>query len=224
MSLKEIITFLNENSGVISLIFSGVVAASTVVYSILTSKLVSETIKMRKVETEPELSVIIQPREEFISFIDLIIKNIGNGPAYDISFDISKEFITPADKKLSKLPIMKDINYMAPSQKIQFFLANMVDKKEENPSQFKITAYYKNKNGNTYKSEFEIDFNKFKGMSQLGKPDLYKIANNIENLRKDFHKLYSGFKRLKVETYDKQDREDERKRMEERMKKHMDND
>ncbi|PXV70123.1 hypothetical protein C8C78_101120 [Halanaerobium congolense] len=218
MSLEEIIQFINNNSGVIALFFSGVVAISTVVYSVLTSKLVSETIKMREVETEPDISVIVQPRKEFINFIDLIIENIGNGPAYNISFEVSKDFIIPSDEKLSELPIMKKIEYMAPSQKIQFFLASMIDDKD-NPKKFTITANYENKNGKEYTSEYIVDFNKFKGLTQLGKPDSYKIANNIEKIRKDFHNLYTGFKRLKIETYNKEDRKEEQRIKEERRQK-----
>jgi hypothetical protein len=173
---------------------------------------------MREVETEPDISVIVQPRKEFINFIDLIIENIGNGPAYNISFEVSKDFIIPSDEKLSELPIMKKIEYMTPSQKIQFFLASMIDDKD-NPKKFTITANYENKNGKEYTSEYIVDFNKFKGLTQLGKPDSYKIANNIEKIRKDFHNLYTGFKRLKIETYNKEDRKEEQRIKEERRQK-----
>jgi len=50
-----------------SLIFSALVAVSTMVYAVLTWKLVSETKKMREAQTEPKISVSIQPREEWIA-------------------------------------------------------------------------------------------------------------------------------------------------------------
>lgn len=39
--MTELVNFLNQNSGVINLLFAGVVAASTVVYAWLTARLVS---------------------------------------------------------------------------------------------------------------------------------------------------------------------------------------
>jgi len=63
---KLILEFLNQNSGAFSVLFSGLVALATVVYVVLTWKLVSETKKMRKVQTEPKICVFIQPREEYI--------------------------------------------------------------------------------------------------------------------------------------------------------------
>ena len=45
-----------------NLLFSGIVAISTVVYAFLTWQLVSETRKMRKVQTEPSVASILNCR------------------------------------------------------------------------------------------------------------------------------------------------------------------
>ena len=70
------IDFLNQNSGAITLIFTMVVALATVAYVVLTWSLVSETKKLREDQTEQKISAIIQPREEWLNFMDLIIQNI----------------------------------------------------------------------------------------------------------------------------------------------------
>lgn len=124
--------FLNQNSGAFAVIFSAIVAFSTVIYAILTWKLVSETRKMRKVQTEPKVSVIIQPREEWINFIDMIIQNIGLGPAYNIKFEVNPDFEYAKGKFLSELGFMKNgLKYLAPNQKLQFFLTSMTENSEE---------------------------------------------------------------------------------------------
>jgi hypothetical protein len=84
--------FLNQNSGVFTIIFSAVVAIATMVYAILTWRLVSETRKMREVQTEPKISITIQPREAWINFIDMVIQNIGLGTAYNIKFKVNTDF------------------------------------------------------------------------------------------------------------------------------------
>lgn len=48
-----VLEFLNENRGAFAVAFSAVVAITTVVYAILTWRLVSETRKMRVAQTEP---------------------------------------------------------------------------------------------------------------------------------------------------------------------------
>ena len=48
-----VLEFLNENRGAFAVAFSAVVAIATIVYAILTWRLVSETRKMRVAQTEP---------------------------------------------------------------------------------------------------------------------------------------------------------------------------
>ena len=55
-----------------------------------------------------------------------------------------------------------------------------------------------------------------KGTSQLGKPNLYSIANSLEGIQKDIGHIVSGFKRVKAEIYSKEDRELERDVLEKR--------
>ena len=38
---------------------------------------------MRKVQTEPKICVFIQPREDYIGWIDMILINVGTGPSYN---------------------------------------------------------------------------------------------------------------------------------------------
>ena len=45
---------------VLMVLFTGVVAASTVVYAKLTGKLVSETQRLREVQTEPRVSIRVE--------------------------------------------------------------------------------------------------------------------------------------------------------------------
>ncbi len=83
--------YLNENSGAFNVLFSAVVALSTFIYAVLTIILVKETRRMRLTQTEPKLEVVAKSKEEWINLINVYIKNIGLGPAHNISFEISPE-------------------------------------------------------------------------------------------------------------------------------------
>jgi len=129
---SDYLDFLNQNSGAFDVIFSFIVAISTVVYAILTWRLVSETRKMREAQTEPKIFITIQPREEWINFIDMIIQNIGLGPAYDIQFKVEPDFKITKSRSLSEIGFIKNgLKYLAPNQKIKFFLTNLAENFEE---------------------------------------------------------------------------------------------
>jgi len=84
--VDQLIAFLNANAGALNLLFALVVAVATAVYAWLTAKLVSETRRLREVQTEPHIEVFYRPRDEWISLLDVVARNIGNGPAYDVRF------------------------------------------------------------------------------------------------------------------------------------------
>lgn len=211
--------FLNRNSGAFTILFSGVVALATVVYALLTWKLVSETKEMREVQTEPRISVIFQPREEWINFIDLVIKNIGLGPAYNMKFEINPDFEFRNGHFLSQLNFMKGIKYLAPNQKMQFFLTSLVENFEEKTKKpFNIKVTYDNKVGESYTETFTIDFSELVGLGQLGEPPLHKIAKNLEKIQQDIQHISTGSHRLKTIVYTKKDIENENKEFIKRIK------
>lgn len=214
-----IVDFLNQNSGAFNLLFTAVVALATVVYAILTWKLVSETRMMRMVQTEPKISANLQPTEESIHFIEIIIQNIGLGPAYKVEFKVDPDFEDKDLKlKLSEVGFIKDGLYLfAPNQTLKFPLAFLFkDFKEKIEKSFKLTITYQNSIGSIYTDEYPIDFSQFRGLSQIGKPPLYEIAENIKLIQKDFSKISTGFNRLKIIRYTKEDIMEENKEFEKR--------
>jgi len=211
--INKTLEFINENSGAFSVGFSGVVAFSTLLYAILTCELVSETRKMRKVQTEPKIYVNIQPREEWINFIDLVIQNIGLGPAYNIKFEIKPDFEYAKGHFLSELGFIKNgLRYLAPNQKLHFFLTSLVNNFDEKiKTSFEIKVTYQNSTGGKQEDVYVIDFSQFIGLRQLGEPPLYKIAKNIKEIQNTLHHLSTGFYKIKVIRYTKKDIEEEHK-------------
>ena len=213
--------FLNQNSGAFAVIFSAAVAIATIVYAILTWKLVSENRRMRKAQTEPKIFATIQPREEWIGFIDMVIQNIGLGPAYNIKFEVNPDFEYAKGEFLSELGFMKNgLRYLAPKQKLQFFLTGMSENfKEKTKKTFEIKVTYQNSVGKKYEDVYMIDFSQLIGLSQF-EPPLYTIAKNIEKIQKDINYLSTGFHKMKVIRYTKEDVEEERKQQLERINKY----
>lgn len=186
--------FLNKYSSAITVIFTVVVALATVAYVLLTRSLVSETKKLREVQTEPKISVIIQPDERYINWINLVIQNIGLGPAYNLQFQVYPDFEEKERKfKVSEIGFIKNgLRYMAPNQKLQTFLTNTGENFEQKcEKSFTMKIAYQNAVEKTYNDEYLIDFSQQKGLREIGKPAIEKIADSAEKMEKHFQDYLS---------------------------------
>lgn len=185
-------------SDIISLVFSGVVAISTVVYAVLTYQLTSETRKMREAQTEPKISLSIQHREEYIKLLDMIVENIGQGPAYGVKFEVDPDFEIVKSYFLSQLGFVKNgVAYFAPKQKIEFFLTNIAEGFNDKVNiEIKIKVTYSSKTGKRYEDEYIISFKELAGLISLESPKS-KIAYALERSERDLDKISSCLDQLK---------------------------
>ncbi len=115
MSWEEVYKWINANAGLLNLAFTFVVTLSTVFYVLLTRTLVVETRKLREAGTEPDIAVYLDRRER--RHIDMVIRNIGSGPAYNLVLDLGPENETV--KALREYSFLKEMKYVPPDQAIR---------------------------------------------------------------------------------------------------------
>ena len=218
--IASVAEFLNNNSGVLTLIFTAVVALSTIFYAFLTAKLVSETRKIREAQTEPRIHITLESLDFLISLTRLNIKNIGLGPASDLQFrprivsggesaeNLLKEFTNSNFFKTG-------LRHLGPGQHVYSRYTDMrkdLEGKMDSVIAFKLD--YKSVTGRQYSEEIIIDMSEMKDDYRLGKPHLYSIAQSLEKIQKDLGHIVSGFKRVRVDVYSSADREREYKEWE----------
>ena len=213
--MADLLTFLNANSGAFNVLFSAVVAVATVVYAILTARLVRETERLRAAATEPALEVTYRSRDEAMALLDIVVKNIGSGPAYGVSFQVraepegsgAKELLAPLHKLKS---FNSGINVLLPGQE---FSSYWTDVRKEFESKLKtivtVSTTCRGATGIAYSREHVVDLSELDGVSRLGTPPLLAIARSLGKLQDDVHSLSTGFRRLRVETFSNADRERE---------------
>lgn len=201
--MADIIDFLNKNSGALTTVFSFFVTGATVVYAILTFKLVTETRMLREVQTEPQMSVTFQIRDEYINFIDVVIQNIGLGPAYDVKFLVEPDVQFSGGKSIGSIGfVKKGMRYFAPSQRLNSFLLSIVDEPEEKKGiPINVTVTYKSRTGKQYQDVFLLDLSEFINLVRIDEPPLITIARNIKKMQEDTHKLTTGFSKIQVIAY-----------------------
>lgn len=211
--LLEIITYLNSISGALTVIFTGVVTIATIAYAVLTWSLVSETKKMREVQTEPRIEITLKPLNFAINIVRLHVRNIGLGPAKNVEFS---SYVSSGGQEAEKLLeefnktnfLKVGLKYFGPNHEIHSGFTQMTDSFDT-----KITSVlvykikYESVTGRKYEDQVTIDMSEHLGMGQLGKPNLYSIAQSIETIQKEFSHVVSGFKKIHADVYSKEDRD-----------------
>ena len=218
---------LVENAQLITLLFSLVVTISTLVYAILTAVLVTETRKMRQVQTEPKIEVLIQPRKEWINLAHLFVRNIGQGPAYDVSlkliYDSSDEGARRIAEDFLETNFMKTgIKYLGPGQEYRTACTSFLESFEKKiNANITVDATYKSQVGKITNEQFRFNMNEFKGMQQEAHY-IHDISENLKRIMNVLEKITSTFNRLRVDIYSNRDRKEELARFHEHAKQAAD--
>lgn len=194
---------------VLQAIFAAVVALSTVVYAVLTGRLVSETRRMRRAQTDAKVVVGVSTRDEWLNFVDLWVRNEGQGPATDVKFEV-KDLSDGGSKKVLESVtnygcLKHGASYMSAGQEFRTFLCSMVGDKSIMKTRVEVKASYTTAAGERQTDVHIIDFSIFEGTSQLGEPPLHTMAKKIESIAKDIGHLTTGFSKPRVITQDKAD-------------------
>ena len=206
------------------LVFSGIVAISTVVYAVLTWRLVSETRRMRQMQTEPRISVRPELSEHFgHGGIELVIRNEGQGPAQNIRFQFQGD-PTYFDKErpVDQIPVIKNgLPYLGPNQTFRFLLGWLLGESFTHAMQkpWVFAVLYENQEGKPKKDTYVVDFSQFSQLIVGGGPPLTKIEGHLGKLQKDVRNMLTGFSPLNVIT---QTKKEAKKEMEEIMNQRRD--
>ncbi|MGE0560054.1 MAG: hypothetical protein AB7O69_17465 [Burkholderiales bacterium] len=222
--MSDLLDQLNENSGALSAVFSGVVTAATVIYAWLTAKLVKETRKMREVQTEPRIQVTYRVSELEINFLNISVRNIGLGPAHDIQFELRGVTDLPGTVELIE-PLMKlacfqnGLVYLGPNEEYHSFWISLLDGDPSKlDSRLIVDVTYRSFTGMLYHHDCIIDLSDLKGIVRLGELPLLTIAKQVEALAKDIHNITTVFQKPKVDVYTKADRNEEQAQLKERLR------
>jgi hypothetical protein len=213
--VADVISFLNQNSGALTVLFTAVVTLATVVYAALTAVLVIETRKLRLVQTEPRIEITVDSLDFSVHIVRLCIRNIGEAPAKNVTFEpllleggevgqsLMSEFLTPNF-------FHTGLRYFGPRQfRYSGYTQTNVDFEAKAGSVICFKIAYESVTGKKYTDEVVVDMAEIRGRYQLGKPNLYSIAQSMEKIQGDLHHVVTGFKRIKVDNYDTKDREEE---------------
>lgn len=167
-------------------LYQAVLLAASLVLAATTWVLAKETRLLRRAQTDPRLSVWIEPEDREIHWIDMVIENVGGGPAYSITFAPSRDFELQKGEPLSRLGFMSTgLPYLAPRQRIRFFLTNLLDDFEPKMrSPFDIEVFYRSADNTASKETFRIDFSPLRNLPAQAPSRLGDIAEKLEDIKR----------------------------------------
>lgn len=174
----------SSNAAALNLLFSAVVMAATVVYALLTASLVRETIRMRTAQTDPDVAAYLEHDEHSIGVIHLVIRNIGNGPAYDLQFDLKDVQLKDwAAESIQRLSIWTTgMPYLAPGSAIRTVAGAAF---QEGAREFRMTIHISFSSGDQKRrtNTFVLNYDTHYGVTQLGEPPIKTIAKELKAIR-----------------------------------------
>ena len=177
-------------TNILQIIFSAVVTLSTVIYSILTWKLVSETRKIRKFQITPDVNIFFDRSEADASFVHIVFKNSGLGPAKNVKFRIVQDFKFYDFPNLAldqKGVIKNGIDNFYSNQLFKFYFTDIQKQNAEKQGSNLIieVSFYSIDNIKTIK-EFILSLSDLQGTSVFTPPDNYigRIAYELKEIKK----------------------------------------
>lgn len=169
-------------------IFTAAVAVSTVVYAILTWTLVRETSKMRKNQIEPYIIAYLDITETNARIAYLKTKNVGQGVALNVKFNIIRELNYPGARKLADYPYFrKGVKYFPPGHTYKHLLVSFETWDEESESDSVIfEVEYQTVLNEPRTNRYELNLLELVGRGNLIPPDTHlgNISYRLQRIEK----------------------------------------
>lgn len=213
------IDWANANAGFLAAVFSSVVMLATVVYAILTWRLVAETEELRRVQTDPRISMSLEPSRRAINVLELYVKNIGGGPAYDVRLKITSDVSTwllhkQPDHKLEELGIFREpIPYLGPQQEIRTFVGDAPKLVKQPIRGFTVRAEYRGLAKFRASHDIELSFAPLLQLMQHGDATEAVVAQSLKRIADHLRVATNGSRRLRVETISQAELREENRRL-----------
>ena len=209
-----------ELGEIIIIVFTGVVAGATAAYALLTSRLVSETRKLREVQSNPRISIRVETDHTGHPGYELVIENNGHGAAKNVQFEFDGDpsyfcsgWVHGHPPAIDELPIIKNgLDYLEPNQAYKFPLGTVSSDEYERATETPWTfrTQYESLYGKSRTDIYIVDFSQFRGMF-FESNHLNEIAGHMKSVRQDLHRLTEEYAKVQTVTQTRDEYDQRRK-------------
>lgn len=200
------IEWLNANTRTVQTITSLVTAftaielmCTTIVYVIYTWQLAVENRLLRKASTDPRVVGYATINPRVFGAIEFVIRNVGKGPARNVSYKIVSGGDDLNMKGVRLLPSGVAFAFLPQDEQLSAPMGMGWDLlKQPCIAPFEIELSYSDLTGQPHSERFKIDVGQFAGLSRLGKPSDEETAEAIKKIANIMDSW--SMRRLQVET------------------------
>ncbi len=170
------------------LILSIVLAASTVIYTLINAFMLYESRQTRKQKITPLLIAFLKSGENHQTF-SLWIKNVGEGYAKDVTFHMHKDYKVFGKDYMSTLygPLKNGVNSFPSEYSIQCLIDSCGSEVFNNKENYiEIEICYSSMSGTTYSNKYLLPFNQLP-IIYSDPPESYlgQIAYHLKSIEKE---------------------------------------
>lgn len=182
--MEEFLELLKDHSGAITALATVVLTATTIVYAALTAVLARENRLLRRAGTEPEVVAYLIPDQRNINMINLIVANVGRGPAMNVAIeyvadfdDFAKHGVRASFKGRRKL-----LSALPQGERFHFLFGSAFDLLGQNPlKDFSIKVFFEDTHGRERTSESLGSISNFEGIGRAHTPE-NEIAEAVKKI------------------------------------------
>ncbi len=191
----------NENS--LMVLFTAGIFLSGIASLIVAIHLARDNRALRKAGTEPMVIGYLKPDRTTVNVIRFHIRNVGKGPAFNVSMEIlgEKEMYRERGLRLPFEPQRPPITALPQDDDLGFFFG-VGHELLGDPSlpPVTISISYENASGRVFNENSAVDIRQFEGFSWVGRLAEDEIAKTLNKIERTIGHMASGFKMLHVKS------------------------
>jgi hypothetical protein len=211
------IGYLNQNAGAVTGLATIALLVVTGWYAWTTRALLREAQQSRLMASEPRVVAYLRAHKVHSEIVQLCIANLSGAAAIGVSASVDKVTEWPARFDFGDTKILRDLAFLRPHEVVKFDLGMGPDLFRDNePAVFQAAVRFESLDGRHFSFENALSVESVAGFASWRVYGIDDVARRLEEIAKTLAG-FSGFKRLKVETYNSSDREEEDRVREERM-------
>lgn len=199
---------IGSRSNAITAIIGLSLLTLTLFYLLATREMVQEMRKQRAIIEEPAVSLKAVPSADAANAINLVLKNTGGGPAYDVSVKFDPDIPYWDDISLNKINLFHKMSLLDKGEIVELFLASAPEYfKSDKPKKTIATIEYyttphhqrNNNSGPRRIRIIEIDFEERRNQLQVRHRGINDLVEEIEELKQGLLLIASNVKNDEVD-------------------------
>jgi hypothetical protein len=183
----------------VEIILSIVLAACTVVYTVINLFMLLESRATRKQKITPLIVPFLKSAENHIA-MELHIKNIGEGIAKNVRINVIKDYkrFGKENLLLSEIESFKNIIHTFPPEyELKYYIHSMSDIYENDKDEYiQLEFCYESSDNRSFRETFKLSFSQVLGQNYSNPPETYigQISYYLKKIDSSFEKIEKSIK------------------------------